>query len=149
MNLYQYGWHMTATPDDYDIQAWQPAKSAKRFEPGSNNLLGIHALSASLSLVEELGMKNIEKQLAARISYLRDSLASFAGINLLTPANPRQRAGIIAFKIAGVDLRELHKRLLQNQVICAHRGGAIRFSPHYYTSMQYIDKVLDIMNIII
>ena len=149
LNLYQYGWHMTATPDDYDIQAWQPAKSAKRFEPGSNNLLGIHALSASLSLVEDLGMKNIEKELVARISYLMDSLASFAGINLLTPANPRQRAGIIAFKIAGVDLRELHKRLLQNQVICAHRGGAIRFSPHYYTSMQDIDKTLDIINIII
>ena len=149
LNLYQYGWHMTATPDDYDIQTWQPAKSAKRFEPGSNNLLGIHALSASLSLIEELGMQNIEKELGARVSYLMDSLAAFGGINLLTPANPRQRAGIVAFQIAGVDQREIHKQLLQNQVICAHRGGAIRFSPHYYTSMQDIDSVLDIMNIII
>ena len=149
LNLYQYGWHMTATPDDYDIQTWQPAKSAKRFEPGSNNLLGIHALSASLSLIEELGMQNIEKELSARVSYLMDNLAAFGGINLLTPANPRQRAGIVAFQIAGVDQREIHKQLLQNQVICAHRGGAIRFSPHYYTSMQDIDSVLDIMNIII
>ena len=140
---------MTATPDDYDIQTWQPAKSAKRFEPGSNNLLGIHALSASLSLIEELGMQNIEKELGARVSYLMDGLAAFGGINLLTPANPRQRAGIVAFQIAGVDQREIHKQLLQNQVICAHRGGAIRFSPHYYTSMQDIDNVLDIMNIII
>ena len=149
LNLYQHGWHMTATPDDYDIQTWQPAKSAKRFEPGSNNLLGIHALSASLSLIEELGMQNIDKELNARISYLMDGLAAFGGISLLTPANSRQRAGIIAFQIAGIDLRELHKQLLQNQVICAYRGGAIRFSPHYYTSMQDIDNVLDIMDIII
>ena len=149
LNLYQHGWHMTATPDDYDIQTWQPAKSAKRFEPGSNNLLGIHALSASLSLIEELGMKNIEKDLNARVSYLMDRLAAFGGINLLTPANPRQRAGIIAFQLSGVDLRELHKQLLQNQVICAYRGAAIRFSPHYYISMQDIDEVLDIMNIIL
>ena len=146
LNLYQYGWHMTATPDDYDIKSWQPAKSARRFEPGSNNLLGIHALSASLSLIEDLGMKGIETELGARVSYLMSRLAEFDGVRLLTPTNPRQRAGIVAFQIAGLDQRALHKHLLQNRVICAYRGAAIRFSPHYYTAIQDLDDALDIMS---
>ncbi len=146
LNLYQYGWHMTATPDDYDIKSWQPAKSARRFEPGSNNLLGIHALSASLSLIEDLGMKGIETELGARVSYLMSRLAEFDGVRLLTPTNPRQRAGIVAFQIAGLDQQALHKHLLQNRVICAYRGSAIRFSPHYYTAMQDLDGALDIMS---
>ena len=147
LNLYQYGWHMTSTPDDYDITSWQPATSAKRFEPGSNNLLGIHALSASLSLIEELGMAAIEKELAVKVSYLMDKLTKLDRVSLITPTNPRQRAGIVAFQVAGADLRELHKRLLEDRVICAYRGGAIRFSPHYYTSMQCLDNSLDVLSV--
>ena len=146
LNLYQYGWHMTATPDDYDIQSWQPGDSAKRFEPGSNNLLGIHALSASLSLIEELGMPEIETELGNKVSYLMDGLVKIDGIRTVTPANPRQRAGIVAFQITGADHRKVHKRLLENRVVCAHRGGAIRFSPHYYTKVQCLDDSLDILD---
>ena len=119
LNLYQHGWHMTATPDDYDIQTWQPAKSAKRFEPGSNNLLGIHALSASLSLIEELGMKNIEKELNARISYLMDRLAAFGRINLLTPANPAKGLVLLLFKSLALISGKYINGSCKNQVICA------------------------------
>ena len=138
LNLYQYGWHMTATPDDYDIKSWQPAKSARRFEPGSNNLLGIHALSASLSLIEELGMAYIERELDIRVSYLLERLAEHDRVQLITPVDPGQRAGIVAFKVAGADQQALHKQLLENRVFCALRGGAIRFSPHYYTRIDLI-----------
>ena len=145
LNLYQHGWHMTATPDDYDIQTWQPAKSAKRFEPGSNNLLGIHALSASLSLVEELGMAYIERELDLRVSYLLERLAEHDRVQLITPVDPGQRAGIVAFKVAGADQQALHKRLLENRVFCALRGGAIRFSPHYYTRIEQLDKTINVL----
>jgi selenocysteine lyase/cysteine desulfurase len=146
LNLCQHGWHMTATPENYDIQSWQPADSAKRFEPGSNNLLGIHALSASLNLIEELGMSYIEAELNARVSYLMDKLVELARIRLITPTDVRQRAGIAAFQVEGVDHQRLHKQLLEKRVICAYRGGAIRFSPHYYTSIQNIDESLDILS---
>ena len=145
LNLYQYGWHMTATPDDYDIKSWQPAKSARRFEPGSNNLLGIHALSASLSLIEDLGMAYIERELDLRVSYLLERLAEHDRVQLITPVDPGQRAGIVAFKVAGADQQALHKQLLENRVFCALRGGAIRFSPHYYTRIEQLDKTIDVL----
>lgn len=146
LRLYQHGWHMTETPGDYDAKSWRPAKNARRFEPGSNNLLGIHALSASLDLVEELGMADIEAALNARVAYLMEGLAKIDRIHLLTPADPGQRAGIVSFQIAGADHEALHRTLLENRVICSCRGGAIRFSPHYYTSEHIIDDSLDILS---
>ena len=145
LDLHQYGWHMTATPDDFDSKSWEPAAGARRFEPGSNNLLGIHALAASLSLVEDLGMDYIERELEARVSYLLERLAEHERISVITPPDPRQRAGIVAFQVAGTDERIVHQRLLRNNVLCALRGGALRFSPHYYVSMEKIDKALDIL----
>ena len=144
LNLYQHGWHMTTTPDDFDIRSWQPSKTATRFEPGSNNLLGVHALSASLSLIEDLGMAYITQELEAKVSYLAERLAQIDRVCLITPEHPEQRAGIVAFQVSGTEQQALQKRLLENGVICALRGGAIRFSPHYYNTMSQIDKSLDI-----
>lgn len=149
LNLYQHGWHMTTTPDDFDIRSWQPSKTARRFEPGSNNLLSVHALSASLSLIEDLGMAYIERELEARVSHLMARLAEHERIRLITPAASDRRSGIVAFQVIGSEQQELYKRLMQNRVICALRGGAIRFSPHYYTSMNKLDNTLDILTSII
>ncbi|MDE0157665.1 MAG: aminotransferase class V-fold PLP-dependent enzyme [Gammaproteobacteria bacterium] len=145
LNLYQYGWHMTTTPDDFDIRSWQPSSTATRFEPGSSNMLGVYALSASLSLIEDLGMAYIEQELEARVSYLVERLAQNDRISLITPEHPEHRAGIVAFQVSGADQQSLQKRLLEHGVICALRGGAIRFSPHYYNSMPQLDKSLDIL----
>ena len=145
LNLYQYGWHMTTTPDDFDIRSWRPSNTATRFEPGSSNMLGVYALSASLSLIEDLGMAYIERELEARVSYLMQRLAQNDRISLITPEHPEHRAGIVAFQVSGADQQLLQKRLLEHGVICALRGGAIRFSPHYYNSMPQLDKSLDIL----
>lgn len=51
--LHEYGWHMVEAMGDYARRDWRPAASGRRFECGSPNMLGIHALSASLSLILE------------------------------------------------------------------------------------------------
>ena len=146
LTLYQHGWHMTANAGaNYGATTWQPSATAKRFEPGSNNLLGIHALSASLSLIEELGMPYIETSLTACVERVVQGLDSIERVNLITPLAPERRAGIVSFKVNGADTLALHKTLNERQVICAHRRGALRFSPHYYTSEKIIDESLDIL----
>ena len=49
LKLHEYGWHMLEHAGDYDRTDWEPARSARRFECGSPNLLGAMALEASLS----------------------------------------------------------------------------------------------------
>lgn len=147
LTLYQHGWHMTTMPHDFDIRTWQPSKTATRFEPGSNNLLGVHALSASLTLIEDLGMAFIWQELEARVSYLIERLASDDRVRLITPTSPQQRAGIVAFQVIGAEQQQLQQRLLENGVICALRGGAIRFSPHYYNGMAQLDESVYILGL--
>ena len=145
LKLYQYGWHMTETPYTTIVDTWKPVDSAKRFEAGSNNMLGVYGLSASLSLFEELGMADIEAELGCRVCYLIDRLKELDRLRLITPLEPERRAGIVAFQVEGTDQRELHGRLRENNVICALRRDAIRFSPHFYTSGQIIDETLEVL----
>ena len=147
LTLHQHGWHMTANAGhNYGAKTWEPCPTAKRFEPGSNNLLGIHALSASLSLIEELGMRYIETNLTARVSQILQGLDEIERVSVITPVAPERRAGIVSFQVAGADPLALHKTLNEQQVICAHRRGALRFSPHYYISEQIINDSLDILS---
>jgi len=146
LQLNQYGWHMVEEPGDYTRQTWSPANTARRFECGSPNMLGIHALSASLSLFEEIGMDNVASSILKKTSYLIDKLNKLADIELLTPESEHRRAGIVTFKINGKDMTEIYTRLMNNKVICANRLGGIRFSPHFYTDIEIIDNSLEILS---
>ncbi len=144
LTLRQHGWHMIARAGDYSQQEWQVADNAKRFECGSPNMLGVHALEASLSLFEELGMDTVQAGLQARIQHLLDGLQA-RGATLLSPTAPDRRAGIVTFSLPDETPAETFQRLKQAGVICAERGGGIRFSPHFYTTFSVIDRALGLL----
>jgi len=145
ITLNQFGWHMVEEYGNYDLKEWTPAKSARKFECGSNNLMGVHALSASLSLFEEIGMDAIEKRVLDHSRYLMERLDKDSRISLITPSKEQAYGGIVSFQVHDHDHNALHRNLLKKNVICAHRGGGIRFSPHFYTIGEKIDKSLEIL----
>lgn len=140
--LHEYGWHMLENAGDYDRDDWAPARSARRFECGSPNMLGAMALEASLSLLEEVGMPQVERALHERVQWLLDGLEEMSGVRLLSAQERDRRAGIVTFTADGWDNRQLHERLKAEQIICAQRGGGIRLSPHFYTEARVIDHTL-------
>lgn len=143
--LHEYGWHMLEHALDYERRDWRPARSARRFECGSPNMLGAMALEASLGLLEEVGMERVGRDIAERVQWLQDGLSGIPGVRLHSPRNPSRRAGILTFSLDGQDNRTLFETLRQERVICAQRGGGIRFSPHFYTSSTVIDDTLAIL----
>ncbi|NWL80245.1 aminotransferase [Pseudomonas taiwanensis] len=145
LKLHEYGWHMLEHPGDYERVDWEPSRTARRFECGSPNMLGAMALEASLSLLEEVGMDQVAAALAERVQWLQDGLAQIPGIQLLSPLNPLRRAGILTFRLDGWDNQLLFERLRAEQVVCAQRGGGIRFSPHFYTESHVIDETLALL----
>ncbi|MCQ2028538.1 aminotransferase class V-fold PLP-dependent enzyme [Stutzerimonas zhaodongensis] len=145
LKLHEYGWHMLEHAGDYDRSDWQPASSARRFECGSPNLLGAMALDASLSLLEEVGMSAVGKALTERIDHFQRELSSMQGIELLSPANPQRRAGIITFRVDDWENSTLFQRLKTEQIVCAQRGGGIRLSPHFYTTSEVIEQTLEVV----
>ncbi|NLC01599.1 MAG: aminotransferase class V-fold PLP-dependent enzyme [Pseudomonas formosensis] len=145
LHLTQFGWHMVEALGDYDRADWMPASTARRFEPGSPNTLAQHALSASLELLLEVGLGRIQEALQQRTAYLIQSIGALPGARLLSPATPERRAGIVTFSFAGIDSQWLYQRLMQAGVVCAARGGGVRWSPHFYTSQQVLDRALGIL----
>jgi selenocysteine lyase/cysteine desulfurase len=149
LELHQFGWHMIKDAGNYAAKEWQAADSAQRFECGSPNMLGIHAFSASLSLIEEVGIENISKNIINNSSYIIDNIKNINGLEFISPTEKPHYAGIVTFNIEGKDMSEIYTKLMKNKVICANRAGGIRFSPHFYSSQNKIDKGLEVLALII
>ncbi len=146
LTLKQYGWHMLEHAGDYDRQEWQAAKTAIRFECGSPNMLGIHGLHASLGLLQSTGLDVISSNILTHVAYLLDKLASLPGITINSPQASDRQSGIVNFSFNDIDSAAIQQALMQENVICAYRGGGIRFSPHYYTQTEQLDSALEILS---
>lgn len=144
LTLRQHGWHMIENAGDFNQTRWAPAADARRFECGSPNMLGAHALNASLSLLQDVGMEAVASALQERMDYLIHGLQQ-KGASLLSPEQPAQRAGIVTFILPDETPDVTYPRLKQAGVVCAQRGGGIRFSPHFYTDYSVIDRVLSLL----
>ena len=142
LNLLQYGWHMVARSGQYDETTWEVAPDARRFECGSLNTLGIYALRASLKLLHDVGMIEIEERIAERIQQLDQSLRALE-CRILTPPKPGRRAGILTFAPPRQDAERVQRQLMERGVLCAARGGGIRFSPHFYTPANALQFALE------
>lgn len=148
LTLHQFGWHMIQQRGDYSRTDWQPALDATRFECGSPNMLGVCALNASLGVLLDIGLDTIQQELEARVDYLIEQLDTIPGLTLLSPRTRKKRGGIVTFLPPLPDpaaINRLHQQLMQQGVICAHRGGGIRFSPHFHTSTASIDRAIGVM----
>lgn len=146
LRLSQFGWHMVERAGDFDAVDWTPAASARRFEPGSPNMLGIHALDASLALFEETGMAHVEAEVLRRTEWLTHAVLNDDRFELLSARDPSRMSGIVSFRrreLDGAEHAGLYRQLMQQGVICALRGGGIRFSPHFYTPMTGLQEGLE------
>lgn len=138
----EFGWHMVRHRGDYTRTDWELAEDATRYECGSPNMLGIHALSASLSLLLEVGMENVGCMLSERIQQLAEGLRPGKDAVLLTNTHPERRAGILTFTLKNRNIQDVFHKLCEAGVVCALRGGGIRLSPHFYTPEAQIEEVV-------
>ena len=127
------------------MEEYQPALDARRFECGSPNMLGIHALHASLGVLLATGMTMVWEQLSARIQYLVDGLQALPDVEILSDTRIERRSGIVTVRSRTIPNDKLFKQLQDNGVFCAPRGGGIRFSPHFYTPFAQLAQVLRVL----
>ncbi|MDH5327533.1 MAG: aminotransferase class V-fold PLP-dependent enzyme [Gammaproteobacteria bacterium] len=143
LKLHQFGWHMTEDFLNFDQTQWQAASSARRFECGSPNMLGIHALDASLSLLLQYGLEAVESDVVANSRYAMDFILNSDTLQLLTPEQ-EHLSGIVSFRHVHANTESVFRHLTDNNVVCAIRGGGIRFSPHFYTPRQALQQALEL-----
>jgi cysteine desulfurase / selenocysteine lyase len=122
-------------------------KTARRYEPGSLNLLALHGMKASLELLLGLGVKQIEARLLDLRSFAEEKFLS-AGFRVLGHANRRsQKSGITTLVIDSPEKAHAWAiRLRENRVdvsLRQNRAGVfcLRLSPHFYNTESEIEEV--------
>jgi selenocysteine lyase/cysteine desulfurase len=116
---------------------------ARRFDSGVYNLAGICALGASINLLLEVGIDQVQK----RVKELTDRLAEGIqrrGWRLHSPRTPSEWSGIVTFSSEKHDLTALRKHLRDEfRIVVAGRLGRLRASPHFYNTEEEIDQLID------
>jgi selenocysteine lyase/cysteine desulfurase len=144
LTLHQFGWHMVEDAGNFDRRDWAPAHGARRFECGSPDMLCLHAFAASLSLIEEVGIGRIEQQLLERTRHLLSRIGASPHLTAITDARPGRYAGIATFQSRRQPPDLVYRRLSEQGVVCASRAGGIRFSPHFYTPIEQLDRAVEL-----
>jgi cysteine desulfurase/selenocysteine lyase len=144
LNLNQYGWRMTDKPFAFDQTKQATTASARRFESGTLNTLGIIGLDASLSLIEDIGVSSIADRVLDNSRFLIEGLKTIDGLEVVTPDESSRHAGIVSLK-AGTDTatKRLNGDLKSNNILAAVRRGCLRLSPHFYTPRERLEMTLD------
>ena len=143
LTLHQWGWHMADPFGDFDARQWQPAANARRFEPGTPNTPSNHALEASLSLLQEVGIDEVGARIGARVAHLIEGLGALPQAEFLSPTDPTRRAGIVTVRF-GDRTETVYEALRAQNVQVLPRAGGIRFAPHFYNRFSGLDQVIQV-----
>jgi len=141
----QQGWHMVDEPYRFDRNSWTPSKTAIRFEAGSPNTLGQAALHASIGLLQDIGMQQVEANIKENSLTLSSGLVDIPGLELSRPFDPQRVSGIVSFRQVNQDPAKLQQVLKSRGLSSTVRANAIRLSPHFY---QAGEPVLEMLNVI-
>lgn len=135
------GWKSVVGMHDYSTIDFRLRPDASRFEGGSFNVVGLVALGASLSLLEEIGIAVVERRVRELTDYLIDRLAEL-GADVFSPRGAGEWSGIVSFSVPGTDPSAIVPKLKERGVVISRRDGRFRASPHFYNNREDIDRLL-------
>jgi len=139
------GWLSMKNALDFDKYQFEYLDSAKRYDTGAYNLMGIFALGGALDLLSEIGIAHIHQRLISLTDRLVEGVKA-KGYTVVSSRRPGEASGIVSFSSEIHDLEQI-RRHLQNEhrVIVALRSRRLRASPHVYNSEREIDQLVELL----
>lgn len=143
------GWRSVENEDDFCNLDWtlkldsKLKKDALRFETGTLNISGITAFGIAVKMLLEIGVERIYERILQINDILRSGLEK-RGFAILSPVEKEHRSGILSF--VPDDSTDLFRYFLENKVMVAQRGNAVRLSPHFYNDENDVAKFFDVLD---
>jgi cysteine desulfurase/selenocysteine lyase len=140
------GWNSVVAGSDYSRIELTLRDECARYEGGSQNMVGMLGLAASLDLLAGLGVSPTRSPVAEQVLSLTDYAGerlTKLGATLLAPRVGERRSGIVTFQLAGRDPNEIRRQLLAAGIVVRNRAGGVRLSPHGYNTTDEIDRLID------
>jgi len=122
-------------------------ETARRYEPGVLNITGMYGMKASLEMLLETGLENVQSAILENRDYLEKNLAQ-AGFEFLSPrAENPMRSGILTTRHPhlenGAIFSILEKAGISASLRMDHHGRKwLRFSPHFYNTIKEMEHVI-------
>jgi len=146
-----YGWHNVRNPNFVTQETIEFKKDARKFEAGTQNLIGLVGLIASMEMILEIGVENISAELLRKRNFLVPALQQKGFTVLNADAEPKNASGIVSFFHSGKDLTAIHKKLSDTNILTSLRvdrkgQNYIRIAPHFYNTDAELQKVLGLLS---
>lgn len=138
------GWHSVKDARNFTNLDFSLREDARKFEEGSASMMGIFAFGAAVDLLSDAGAHRIWEKIRALNNHAVEGLLR-KGYDILSPLQEGKRSGILTFTSRHHTPESLFERLTEAHVVAALRGGGIRISPHFYNTMEEIDRMLEVL----
>jgi cysteine desulfurase/selenocysteine lyase len=138
------GWMAHQGTDDFTkLTDYDPAlrRDARRFELVSLPFQDFVGFNASLTLLLELGVS----QIAAHLDRITEPIRFWAESTGVPLTSPRDSHGSGMVCVAPPDIERAYDRLTEAGIVASLREGAIRFSPHCYTMIEEMERVVEVL----
>ena len=134
------GWFAHENPFAFETGEIRYGDAPFRFMQGTSNVPGFYTAMPGLKIIREAGVQRIReksKKMTARLIELADQ----RGWKVNAPRDPEQRGGTVAINMP--NSKEVCAELLRQDVLVDWRPNAgVRFSPHFYNTMEEIDRAI-------
>lgn len=135
------GWMSVNDAQDYGEYRLELRDDAGRFEEGTHNMLGGHALGASAGLLLEAGPERVWERIQQLTRRLVEGLLG-AGCEIVSPRGGGETSGIVSFRLPGIAPETVVENLAERNIVVCARAGGVRVSPHFYNDDGEIDRLV-------
>ncbi len=145
-----YGWHNVRCPDFISQEELVYPPDSRRYEAGSDNLLGLVGIHAALELIMELGVEEISGELLRKRNWLVPALQAKGYQVLQAEAPPEHASGIVTCYRLDADLPALHQKLEKAGIVVSLRSDRagqryLRYSPHFYNTDSELERAVALL----
>ncbi|OLC21255.1 MAG: hypothetical protein AUH33_02225 [Chloroflexi bacterium 13_1_40CM_68_21] len=136
------GWWGVKDPFAFDVEHLDYGTGAHRFEYGTPSVAAIYAARAGISLLADVGIETVRER-HMRLSQRLVDGALEQGWTVRCPRDASERSPIVTLEHP--DPASAVTALRAAGVICDNRPGLIRLSPHYFNTLEEMDRALEVL----
>ena len=138
------GWNSVTGAHDFSVINADWKNDATRYEGGSQNMVGMIGMGASLKLLNRFGQEAIGKRIVEVTTYACRRLEEM-GAEIHVNRQPGHESGIILFDLPGRDLPAVREKCLEAGIVLSCRAGRLRISPHAYNTEEEVDRLVEVL----
>jgi len=105
-------------------------------------------MATAVGVHTRIGADLIEARGQELAGALKDGLTRNLGSRVSFHTSPVEEvsSAVVIFQVEGMDAREAYGRLYEEHKIAgAGMGGGIRFSPHFYNTMEDMERAVEVV----